>query len=142
MATANTYLNFPGNTLEAFTFYRTVFGGEFSALQRFKDASEGAKLSDEDQEKIMHIALPIGSGSVLMATDALDSRGHQLLMGNNFYICVSTDSEGEANAMFGKLAAGGAVELQIQKTFWGSYFGMLKDKFGIQWMIEYTSRQN
>ncbi|MDB5111223.1 MAG: hypothetical protein JWR67_2337 [Mucilaginibacter sp.] len=140
MAVLNYYLNFKGNTEEAFNFYKSVFGGEFKGLQRYKDAPDSDKLSAEDREKLMHIALPIG-GNILMGTDALESMGHYLIEGNNFYLSVGTESEEEADRIFNGLSAGGEVTMSLQKTFWGDYFGMLKDRFGIQWMVSYTYDQ-
>ena len=138
MAGLNTYLNFKGNTEEAFNFYKSVFGGEFSAIQRFKDTPDGGKLSAEDQEKLMHISLPIGSNSILMGTDALESMGHTLTMGNNMQISVTPDSKEEAEKIFNGLADGANVTVPMTDMFWGAYFGMLTDKFGIVWMVNYT----
>lgn len=136
MATLNPYLNFPGTTEEAFNFYKSVFGGEFLAVQRFKDTPEGAKLSPKEQEKIMHISLPV-KGNVLMATDAMESMGHKIIKGNDFHLSLSADSKEEADKLFNGLSAGGEIEMPLQDSFWGAYFGMFKDKFGIQWMINY-----
>jgi PhnB protein len=97
MITVNPYLNFNGNTEEAFKFYRNVFGGEFITLQRFKDTPEAEKLSEQDKEKIMHIALPLGKGNILMGTDSLESMNQKLQQGNNFYICISAETEAEAD---------------------------------------------
>ncbi len=135
MTKVDIYLNFNGNTEEAFNFYKSVFGGEFSALQRFKDTPEAGKLSPADQEKLMHISLPIGSSMTLMATDALESMGQTLVVGNNFSISLGADSQEEADRIFGQLSAGGNVEMPLQITFWNAYFGMFTDKFGIQWMV-------
>lgn len=140
MATINPYLNFKGNTEEAFNFYKAVFGGEFQALQRFKDTPEGDKLPAADQEKIMHIALPIGS-NILMATDALESMGQKLTFGDNLSISISTNTEAEADKLFNGLAAGGQVTMPLEKMFWGDYFGMLTDRFGVQWMVSYAYAQ-
>lgn len=137
MATINPYLNYNGNTEEAFNFYRSVFGGEFAGLQRFRDTPEADKLPEKDRDKIMHIALPIGK-NILMATDALDSYGQKLHQGNNFYITVSVESEQEAKEIFNNLSQGGEIELELQRTFWAESFGMFRDKFGIQWMIDYS----
>lgn len=137
MPTINPYLNFAGNTEEAFNFYKSVFGGEFKMLQRFKDTPEAEKLSPEDGEKIMHISLPIGSNTILMATDALESMGHKLTYGNNFSLSIAPDSKAEADQFFEKLSAGGTVGIPLQDMFWGEYFGVLTDKFGIQWMVNY-----
>jgi PhnB protein len=143
MATLNPYLNFMGNTEKVMNFYKSVFGGEFTIFQRFKDIPGGDKMPEEDQEKIMHISLPVGKGgSTIMATDALESMGQVLSFGNNFYISISTESEKEADKFFNGLADGGQVKLAMNKAFWGSYFGMLTDQFGIQWMISYDAAQH
>ena len=141
MATINPYLNFMGNAEEAFNFYKSVFGGEFIALQRFKDIPDGDKLPANEQDKIMHIALPIGNGNILMATDALESMGQKLTNGNNFYISISAESEAEAEKLYNGLSAGGKIEMPLQKAFWGAYFGMFSDKFGVQWMVNYDYPQ-
>ncbi len=141
MASLSPYLNFMGNTEEAFTFYKSVFGGEFTNFQRFKDTTEAGKMSAEDGEKIMHVALPIGHGTILMATDMLESFGQTLITGNNFSISIDTESEEEASKLFNALSAGGKVEMPLDKTFWGAYFGMFTDKFGIQWMVNYDYKE-
>jgi PhnB protein len=141
MATINPYLNFKGNAEEAFNFYKSVFGGEFITLQRFKDTPEAGKLSADDQQKIMHISLPIGKGNILMATDAVEPMGHKLTVGNNFHISISTDSEEETKKIFDALSAGGKVAVPLGKMFWNAYFGMFTDKFGIQWMVNYDYNQ-
>ena len=141
MATLNPYLNFPGTTEEALNFYKSVFGGEFKTFQRFKDTPEAGNIPEKDRNKIMHVALPIGQGNILMATDALESIGQKLTVGNNFYISINVESRDETERLFNKLSAGGKVESALQDTFWGAYFGMFRDKFGIQWMINYDSKQ-
>ncbi len=138
MPTFNPYLNFAGNTEDAFKFYKSVFGGEFVNLTRFKDTPEGAKLPPNEREKIMHVSLPIGKGNILMATDALESMGHKLTTGNNFNLSIETESKEEAKTLYEKLSVGGKIEQPLQDTFWGAYFGMFADKFGIHWMISYT----
>ena len=140
MLTINPYLNFPGNTEEAFKFYKSVFGGEFVGLTRFKDTQEGTKLNKSEKEKLMHVSLPIGKGNVLMATDALESMGHKLNPGNNFSLSVETESKDEANKIFNGLSKDGKVTMPQADTFWGSYFGMVNDKFGIQWMVSFTPK--
>ncbi|GAB3900378.1 VOC family protein [Larkinella knui] len=137
MATINPYLNFKGNTEEAFNFYKSVFGGEFIMVQRFKDTPEGERVSAEEGDKIMHISLPIGKGNILMGTDALESMGHKLTAGNNFQLSIGTDSQQEADAIFNALSAGGQVEVPLGRMFWGAYFGMFTDKFGITWMVSF-----
>ena len=141
MATINLYLNFQGNTEEAFNFYKSVFGGEFTSLQRFKDTPEAGKIPASEQEKIMHIALPIGKGNVLMATDALESMGHKVIAGNNFSISIQAESKEEAERLYNGLSAGGKIEMPLQDMFWGAYFGMFTDKFGIRWMVNYAYNQ-
>ncbi|HAH56902.1 MAG: VOC family protein [Lentimicrobium sp.] len=135
MAKINPYLNFNGNTEEAFCFYKSVFGGEFIFLQRMKETPEGDKLKPEEQELIMHIALPIGS-NILMGSDIVESMGHKLRVGNNSFISVSLETEEEADRIFNQLSADGLVHMPLQKTFWDAYFGILTDKYGIQWMVD------
>lgn len=141
MATINPYLNFPGNTEEAFSFYKSVFGGEFLTFQRFKDTPGAGNIPEKDRNKIMHVALPIGKENILMATDALESLGQKLTVGNNYYISINTESREETERLFTGLSAGGAVEMPLQDAFWGAYFGMFKDKFGVQWMVNYDKRK-
>lgn len=141
MKALNPYLNFRGNTEDAFNFYKSVFGGEFISLQRFKDTPEAGSVPADVQNKIMHIALPIANGNILMGTDAIESMGHTLTEGNNFSLTLSTESEDEANQVFSKLSEGGSITMPLNKVFWGAYFGMLTDKFGIQWMVSYDYNQ-
>jgi len=138
MVKMNPYLNFNGNAEEALNFYKSVLGGEFTAVMRYKEMPDGNKISQEDQDKIMHIGLKLGDDYHLMASDTIDSRGQKVTVGNNFYISLDVQSKEEADNLFKRLSQGGKIELPIQDTFWGSYFGMFKDKFGIQWMISYT----
>jgi PhnB protein len=143
MARINPYLNFKGNAEEAFNLYKSVFGGEFAAVMRYKDfpAQEGCEergIGGDDLEKIMHIALPIGDGgNVLMATDVVGSMAEKFTEGDNFSISISADSKDEADRLFGGLAEGGKVEMPLAEAFWGDYFGMLQDKFGVSWMVSY-----
>lgn len=141
MATVNPYLNFNGTTEAAFNFYRTVFGGEFITLQRFRDTPDADKIQEGDRDKIMHVALVIANGTVLMGTDALESMGHPLVVGNNFFMSISADSESEAESYFDQLSAGGQVSFPLKKTSWGAYFSIFTDRFGIQWMINYDYSQ-
>jgi PhnB protein len=131
------YLNFPGTTEEAFNFYKSIFGGDFSAIMRFDGIPDGEKLSPEEKNKIMHISLPLSNGVVLMATDALESMGQHLEYGNNFYISITTDSKEEADKYFSALSQGANIEMPMQDTFWGAYYGSLRDKYGIGWMLNY-----
>ena len=144
--TINPYLNFDGNTEGAFNFYKSVFGGEFAALMRYKDipAQEGCaerNISGDQLEKIMHIALPIGDGNILMGTDAVASMAEKLIAGNNFSISIDAESKEEAERIFNGLADGGTIIMPLADAFWGAYFGMFTDKFGIEWMVNYDSRR-
>ncbi|MGC2235112.1 MAG: VOC family protein [Pyrinomonadaceae bacterium] len=146
MATINPYLNFSGNTEEAFNFYKSIFGGEFERVMRYKDVSQmegcdGMQVAENDLEKICHIALPLGNGNVLMANDVLESMG-TLSEVNNFSLSVSADGKEEADKLFNGLSDGGKVEMPLADAFWGGYFGMLEDKFGIRWMVSYEYNQN
>ncbi len=137
MITVNPYLHFPGHTEEAFNFYKSVFGGDFVMIQRYKDTPEKDRTPAEDQDKIMHMALPIGSGSILMGTDAIGQRADHLQAGNNFYLAVGSSTKEEADQVYTGLSAGGKATMPMEKTFWGAYFGMLIDKFGIKWMVSF-----
>ena len=117
MTKINPYLNYPDTAEEAFNFYKSIFGGEFLFVQRFKDTQESGKLSDSDKEKIMHISLPIGEGNVLMATDSLESMGHKTTLGTNFHISIETDSKQEADKIFKELSTGGKITLPISDAF-------------------------
>lgn len=136
MLVINPYLNFAGNTEEAFNFYKSVFGGEFSMLQRFDGVPGCDGMPVTEKEKIMHVALPV-KGNTLMATDVLESMGQHLVVGTNFSLSIHAESKEEADDLYAKLSAGGAVTMPMQNMFWGSYYGMLTDKFGIQWMISF-----
>jgi PhnB protein len=137
MARFNPYLNFNGNTEEAFNFYKSVFGGEFTMLMRFRDVPGNENMPADVLDKIMHIALPIGNGNMLMATDSLESLGQKLVVGNNHYFMLGVDSKEEADNLFAKLSVNGTIEMELQDTFWGDYYGSFSDQFGIQWMIDY-----
>jgi PhnB protein len=135
----NTYLNFAGNAEEALAFYRSVFGGDFMSVVRFKDMPiPGMKIPKEDENKIMHIGLPVGPDSVLMASDTLESLGQKLIQGNNVYISVHPDSKAEADRIFKALSAGGKVEMAIADQPWGDYYGSFTDRFGVLWMVNYS----
>lgn len=139
MTKLNPYLNFGGNAEEAFNFYKSVFGGEFSSMVKFKDMPmEGARVSEADGDKVMHVALPIG-GELLMASDALEAFGQTVTPGNNSYISVHPDSKEEADRIFNALSEGAEVEMPIADQMWGDYYGSLKDRFGIGWMVNYNS---
>lgn len=138
MISTNPYFNFMGNTEEAMNFYKSVFGGTFTDLIRFKDVPGGDKMPVEEQDKLIHICLTTPSGHVLMATDALESMEQKLVFGNNYHVTLHTESEAETEKLYKGLSAGGKVEMPLNKTFWGAYCGMCRDKFGVQWMITYT----
>ena len=139
MARTSTYLNFAGNTEEAFNFYKTVFGGEFrGGIARFGDmpSGEGAPpISDNDKNLVMHIELQIVGGHMLMGTDAPESMGFNVIFGNNVHINLETDTREETSLLFEALSAGGKVTMPLQDMFWGAFFGSCTDKFGVQWMV-------
>jgi PhnB protein len=140
MAAINPYLNFSGNCEEAFNFYKSVFGGEFLTKMRFKEAPAEYQMAENEGEKIMHVALPIGQGTILMGSDRPSAMG-PTTNGNNYSISINTTSEQEAAKLFQGLSAGGQVTMPLEKAFWGAYFGMFTDKFGIQWMVNYDYNQ-
>ena len=138
MATINPYINFNGNAEEAFTFYKSVFGGEFAQVTRFKDlANPGFPLDDAEGDKIMHITLPIGK-NVLMANDVPAFMGRVNEKENRSKIAISAGSREEAERLFRGLSEGGEVEVPLADSPWGSYFGMLRDKYGIEWILEFS----
>lgn len=139
MKTANPYLNFAGNTEEAFEFYRSIFGGEFLGVTRFRHVGDNAMGAPEHElDKIANIALPLGKNGVLMGTDVLESWGRPLTIGNNFYITIETDSVEEADRLFDRLSEGGNPEMPLQRTEWAEKYGSCADRFGVQWMVMYT----
>ena len=137
MRSIQPYLNFNGNAESAFLFYKSVFGSEFQILQRFKDMPGAEKMPKVDLEKILHVSLPIAPGYTLMGCDSPENMGGPVIAGNNFHLSFDADSEEDADRIFNALSTKGKVTMQIQKTFWNSYFGMLTDQFGIQWMVSY-----
>lgn len=141
MATTNTYLNFNGNCEAAFNFYKSVFGGEFNFMGRFGDmpASDDYTVPESDKNKVMHVSLPIGK-SILMGSDNGQQYEASFVKGNNFSVSVTADSKEEADKIFNALAEGGQVTMPMSDTFWGDYFGMLQDQFGIQWMMSYNAQ--
>lgn len=140
MPTINPSINFNGNAEEAFAFYQSVFGGEFTTVARFKDmASPEFPVSENDAEKIMHIALPIGP-NVLMGNDVPESMGRTNENENRSKISVNVESREEADKIFTGLSAGGSIEMPIGDSPWGSYFAMFRDKYGIEWMVDYQPK--
>jgi len=139
MAFINPHINFNGNAEEAFNFYKSVFGGEFAKIMRFKDlASAEFPVAEHEANKIMHIALPIGK-SILMANDVPEVLGRTNENENRSKIVISAESKEEADKLFNGLSAGGQIEMPISDSPWGSYFGMFRDKFGIEWMVDFDS---
>ncbi len=139
MATINTWINFNGNAEEAFTFYKSVFGGEFTKVVRFKDiASDEFPVAEKEENKIMYIALPIGSSTMLIANDVPEVFGRVNEHENRSKILVSAESKEEADRLFYGLSVRGEVEGSMADSPWGSYAGMFRDKYGIEWIIEFS----
>jgi PhnB protein len=143
MAAINPYINFKGNCEEAFNFYKSVFGGEFPYVGRYKDMppSEHNKMSEADADKIMHISLPISKETVLMGSDVGGEWAQHTVEGNNIQLSVNADTEEDAQRIFKALSEGGRVNMPLEKTFWGALFGMFTDRFGINWMVNYDYNQ-
>ena len=139
MAQVNAYLTFNGNCEEAFRFYQSVFGTEFQNISRFGDMPSDAEnsLPETDKDKIMHVALPISQETILMGSDTGSAHAAGFVHGNNISLSINTDSREEADRLFNGLSAGGKVTMPLAETFWGAYFGMWTDKFGISWMLNY-----
>jgi PhnB protein len=143
MALINPHVNFNGNAEEAFSFYRSVFGGEFTKIIRFKDlASAGFPVAEKEENKIMHIALPIGKAGALMANDVPEIMGRTNERENRSKIVITAESKEEADKLFNGLSAGGEIEGPIGDTPWGSYFGCFRDKYGIEWMVDFDPKNN
>ena len=143
MAAVNPYLVFNGNCEEAFLFYQSVFGGEFPYIGKFKDMpaeDNCAPLSVEDENKVMHVSLPIGKDTILMGSDSNSTSG-DVIIGSNFSISIDAESISEADKLFNGLSVGGMIIMPMQKTFWGAYFGMFTDKFNINWMVNFDEEQ-
>ncbi|MBL7936090.1 MAG: VOC family protein [Bacteroidia bacterium] len=139
MASINPHINFNGNAEEAFNFYKSVFGGEFAKITRFKDlANDDFQVSEQEANKIMHIALPIGK-NMLMANDVPEFMGRTNENENRSKIVITAESKEEADKLFNGLSAGGQIEMPISDSPWGSYFGMFRDKYGIEWMVDFDS---
>jgi PhnB protein len=147
MARVSTYLNFSRKTEEAFTFYKSVFGGEFAGgrIARFSDipTQEGMpQLSEEDKNLVMHIELPILGGHMLMGTDAPESIGFNIIAGNNVNINLEPDTREETKRLYEALSAGGKITMELQDVFWGAYYGSCTDKYGIQWLFNCANKEN
>lgn len=137
MTTISPYLTFNGNCEEAFNFYKSVFGSDFSYIGRFKDMPDNPefKIPKSAKEKIMHISLPISDETAIMGSDSSDSFGKATVIGNNVSISINANSEEETTRIFNELSVGGKIKMPLSKTFWGALFGMFTDKFGIHWMV-------
>ena len=138
MKNVDFYLHFNGNGEKAMNFYKKVFGGEFIRAQRYKEIPGSEKMSDEDKEKMVHISLKLTDNTVLMASDVVTRMDDKVVFGNNYHICLHANSEKEADKLFNSLSEEGKIEMPMNKTFWGAYFGMCADQFGILWMISYA----
>ncbi len=138
MPKLNPYLNFDGKAEEAFTFYKSIFGGEFlGEIYKMGNAPGTEGLSEEEKNRVMHIALPVGN-DLLMASDIVPSMNQQLKLGNNNYVSIFPDSREQADAFFKGLAEGGVIEMPMEDQFWGDYFGSLVDKYGVCWMVNFN----
>ncbi len=144
MAKVSTYLNFSGDTEEAFNYYKSIFGGEFTGdVSRFSDIPQPEGMlpvSDQDKDLIVHIELPLPGGHILMGSDAPESMGFKLNFGNNVHINVEPDSKEETKRLFTALSSEGKVTMELQDTFWGAYYGTCTDKFGVQWMFNFDEK--
>ena len=140
MKTLHAYLTFDGQCEEAFTFYQSVFGGEITHMGRFKDMPAEFGVSASQSERVMHVTLNLGNGLILFGSDSLENTPP--IVGTNFSLSINPDSQKEADQLMAKLSDGGQITMPLQTTFWGSYFGTCKDKYGIQWMINYNLNEN
>lgn len=134
------YLNFDGKAEEAFEFYKSVFGGEFSSNMKTKEMPGSDQLSPEDQNRTMHISLPLGNDIILMGSDVMSSMSQDFKLGNQTYISLHPESREEADRIFNQLSEGGEVEMPMEDQFWGDYFGSFTDKFGIRWMVNFEGK--
>lgn len=139
MAQVNPYLTFNGTCEAAFNFYKSVFGGDFPYIGRFKDMP--GDVPEAAKELIMHVSLPISKETILMGSDSSEAFGQTTTVGNNFSVSINAESEDEARKLFEGLSAGGKITMPLDKTFWGAFFGMFTDKFGINWMVNYDYEQ-
>lgn len=137
MKAAHPYLNFNGNAEQAFNHYKSVFGGEFAMVLRFRDFGEAAGVAESELDRIAHISLPLGD-TMLMASDVPASQAGSHVVGSNCYISLTPDSAEEAERVFNGLAAGGTVEMALQRTEWAEKYGSCVDKFGVRWMVNYA----
>lgn len=138
MLNTDIYLHYNGQCEAAFKFYQSVFGGNFQTAQRYRDMAGSDKMNEADKDRMMHISLKLTPATTLMGSDLPSADDESFQLGTNYHICLQSESEKEANKLFLALAKDGKVEMPMNKTFWGAYFGMLQDQFGIRWMISYT----
>ena len=140
MANINPHINYNGNAEEAFNFYKSVFGGEFTKIIRFKDlTSDKFQVPENEENKIMHISLPIGN-TVLMANDVPEIMGRTNENENRSKIVITAESKKEADKIFNGLSVGGQIEMPISDSPWGTYFGMFRDKYGVEWMVDFEDK--
>lgn len=142
MAIVHPYLNYPGTCEAAFNYYKSIFGGEFTFVGKFKDMppQEGNNLSEADKEKIMHISLPLRGGTMIMGSDIGGEWAADTVIGNNISLSITAASKEEADRYFNSLSEGGKISMPMDQTFWGDYFGMCKDKFDINWMVSFNEK--
>lgn len=142
MTTVNPYLTFNGNCEDAFIFYKSVFGGEFSYLVRFKEMPSETPVPEEIKELIMHVSLPISNETVLLGSDSDPVFAPTITEGNNISLFINAETEDDAKRFFNALSKGGRITMPLEKTFWGALYGMFTDKFGINWMVNYDYNKN
>ena len=146
MTTVNVYLNFDGNCEQAFNFYKSVFGGDFPYIGRYKDMPPppggGKSFPEEQGNRIMHVSLPISNETMLMGSDTGGEWAADYKQGNNFSISINADNRKEADRLFEGLSEGGRVTMPMNDTFWGDYFGMFTDKFGVNWMVSFHNPES
>lgn len=140
MPQINPYITFKGTCEDAFNFYKSVFGGEFQYIGRFGEMPDGDKMPEEAKNLIMHVSLPISKETILMGSDSSEAFGQITTVGNNISVSINTESKEEATRIFNGLSAGGKVTMPLELTFWGAFFGMFTDKFGINWMVNHDTQ--
>lgn len=144
MTKVNAYITFNGNCEEAFCFYKSVFGSEFIYIGRYKDVPPTDRQTFRlvSDEKIMHVSLPIGKETILMGCDSTGANGQGVILGNNISLSINIDNKEEAVRLFNELSVGGEIKMSMSQTFWGAYFGMFSDRFGINWMVNCESKES
>ncbi len=144
MTKVNAYMTFNGDCEEAFSFYKSVFGGEFLYIGRYKDVppTDRQTFRLENDEKIMHVSLPISKETILMGCDSTEAYGQGTIFRNNISLSINLDNKEEADRLFNELSVGGQIKMSMSQTFWGAYFGMFTDRFGINWLINCDSNES